>query len=254
MMKNLFDVTGKVVLVTGGSRGIGRMIAQGFVENGATVYISSRKSAVCDEAAKELSAFGVCHSLPADLSTSAGRADVVASLDQREGCLDVLINNAGASWGAPLEAYPESGWDKVLDINLKSIFFLVQAALPLFAQTKRGPQRIINIASVNGVVPPPVENYAYSASKAACIMLTRHLAKRLAGDNILVNAISPGPFQTDMMAQTLADKGDEYRSRNPLNRLGEPEDIAGTALFLASRASAYMTGAVLPCDGGVAEV
>jgi len=253
-MRGLFDVSGKVVLITGGSRGIGRMIARGFVENGAVVYISSRKSAACDQAARDLADFGICRSLPADLSTISGRSQVVSSLERLEGRLDVLINNAGASWGAPIGVYPEAGWDKVMDINLKSVFFLIQAVLPLLGKSEYTPSRIINMASVNGLVPPPVENYAYSASKAACIMLTRHLAKQLAATGILVNAIAPGPFHTDMMAQTLAEKGDEYIARNPLGRLGEPEDIAGTALFLASRASAYMTGAVLPCDGGVAEV
>lgn len=251
-MKDLFDVAGKVVLISGGSRGIGRMIAQGFVENGAVVYIASRKAQACDEAARALSAYGVCKSIPADLSLAEARAAVVAAIDEAEGKLDVLVNNAGASWGAPLEQYPEQGWDKVLDVNLKSVFFLIQGMLPLLRSARPAPGRIINIASVNGLVPPPVENYAYSASKAAAIMLTRHLAKQLANEGILVNAIAPGPFHTDMMAQTLAEKGDEYIARNPVGRLGQPEDIAGTALFLAARASAYMTGAVLPCDGGVA--
>ena len=253
-MRDLFDVAGRVVLVTGGSRGIGRMIAQGFVQNGAIVYIASRKSAVCNEAARQLSAFGICRSVPVDLSTTDGRAKILAAIDQADGRLDILVNNAGASWGAALEDYPEHGWDKVLDVNLKSVFFLIQTMLPLLRKAQFTPSRIINIASINGIVPPPVENYAYAASKAAAIMLTRHLAKQLASSGILVNAIAPGPFHTDMMARTLAEKGDEYVARNPLGRLGRAEDIAGTALFLAARASAYMTGAVLPCDGGVAEV
>jgi NAD(P)-dependent dehydrogenase (short-subunit alcohol dehydrogenase family) len=253
-MNNLFDVAGKVVLVTGGSRGIGQMIARGFVENKATVYISSRKAVACERVAAELSRSGICRSLPADLSTSAGRAQVVAGLGEREGRLDVLVNNAGATWGAPLDDYPETAWDKVFDLNLRGIFFLTQATLPLLRKAAHAPARVVNIASVNGLVPPAVETYAYSASKAGCIMLTRHLAKRLAREGILVNAVAPGPFRTDMMAQTLAERGDEYASRNPLGRLGEPEDIAGTVLFLAARASAYMTGAVVPCDGGVAEL
>lgn len=253
-MKKLFDVSGKVVLITGGSRGIGRMIAQGFVENGAKTYISSRKSEACDEAARDLGASGICHSIPADLSTDAGRAQVVTKIRQEEGYVDVLINNAGATWGAPLELYPEAGWDKVLNLNLKSVFFLIQVMLPLLRQAKSAPARIVNITSVNGLIPPTIETYAYSASKAACIMLTRHLAKRLGSDGILVNAIAPGPFRTDMMAQTLAERETEYIARNPLGRLGEAEDIAGTALFLGSRASAYMTGAIVPCDGGVAEL
>ena len=253
-MTDLFNVTGRVVLVSGGSRGIGRMIAQGFVERGAIVYIASRKPEACNAAATEMSAYGICRSIPADLSKVEDRGALVTAIDGMEGRLDVLINNAGASWGAPLADYPEHGWDKVLDVNLKSVFFLIQAMLPLLDKAHFAPARIINIASVNGIVPPTAENYAYAASKAALIMLTRHLAKQLASSAILVNAIAPGPFHTNMMAQTLAEKGSEYIARNPLGRLGEAEDIAGTALFLAARASAYMTAAVLPCDGGVAEV
>ena len=230
------------------------MIALGFVDNGATVYISSRKSAACDQAALELSSRGICHSIPADVGTPDGRAEVISALERVERHLDVLVNNAGATWGAPLDLYPEDGWDKVFNTNTKGVFFLTQALLPLLRKSPYPPSRVINIASVNGLTPPPAENYAYSASKAACIMLTRHLAKRLASEGILVNAIAPGPFQTDMMATTLAEKRDEYIARNPVGRLGEAEDIAGTTLFLAARASAYLTGAVLPCDGGVAEV
>ena len=253
-MKNLFDVSDKVVLITGGSRGIGEMIARGFVENGARVYISSRKAAACQELASELASLGDCRALPADLSTGAGRAAVVDGFRAHETRLDVLVNNAGASWGAPVEQYPESGWDKVFDLNLKAVFFLIQGLLPMLRRAaEESSGRIINIASANGLVPPRLETYAYSASKAGCIMLTRHLAKRLAPENILVNAVAPGPFRTDMMAKTLADGEAEFLARNPLGRLGEPSDIAGVVLFLASRASAYTTGAVIPCDGGVAE-
>ena len=253
-MKNLFDVSDKVVLVTGGSRGIGEMIARGFVENGARVYISSRKAEACQELASELAIFGACKALPADISTDAGRAAVIDGLLAQEKRLDVLVNNAGASWGAPLEQYPESGWDKVFDLNLKAVFFLIQGLLPMLRQASQDSSgRIVNIASVNGLVPPLLETYAYSASKAGCIMLTRHLAKRLAQEKILVNAVAPGPFRTDMMAKTLSDAEAEVLARNPLGRLGEPTDIAGVVLFLASRASAYITGAVIPCDGGVAE-
>lgn len=253
-MKNLFDVTGKVVLVTGGSRGIGKMIARGFVENGARVYVSSRKADACDAAAEELSAYGTCRSLPADAARETGWNAIAERLELDEGRLDVLVNNAGAAWGAPLETYPEAGWDKVFDINVRGIFFLIQKLLPLLHASARPPARIINVASINGIQPPDVESYAYSASKAACIMLTRHLAKRLAGEQILVNAIAPGPFHTDMMDETLRTRGEEYIGRNPLKRLGTAEDIAGTALFMASAASAYMTGAVIPCDGGVSQV
>ena len=254
-MRNLFNVEGKTVVVTGGSRGIGEMIARGFVENGAKVYISSRKAVVCDALAEELSAHGTCISLPFDLSNMAGVEGLAAALAQREPSLDVLVNNAGATWGAPIDDYPEDGWDKTVDLNVKSIFFLTQKLLPQLraAATHEAPSRVINIASVNGIQPPTLETYAYSASKAACIMLTRHLAKRLAPEHILVNAIAPGPFQSHMMAATLARAGDAIARANPRGRIGTPEDIAGVAIFLASRASAYTTGTVVPCDGGSAE-
>jgi NAD(P)-dependent dehydrogenase (short-subunit alcohol dehydrogenase family) len=251
-MQSLFEVRGKTILVTGGSRGIGKMIAQAFVSNGARVYITSRKADVCDAAAQELSEQGECISVPGDLGTEQGQAHVAGQLRDRESGLDVLINNAGASWGAPVDDYPAAGWDKVFDVNLKGVFFLTQKLLPMLRGARQPPARIVNIASINGLQPPELETYAYSASKAGCIMLTKHLAKRLARENILVNAIAPGPFATDMMAGTLADRESEYLARNPLGRLGTAEDIAGVALFLSSRASDYTTGAVIPCDGGVA--
>lgn len=254
-MKNLFSVEGKVVLVTGGSRGIGEMIARGYVENGAKVYISSRKADVCDRVAEELSEYGTCISLPFDLGGMAGIEGLANAVKERESRLDVLVNNAGATWGAPIDEYPEDGWDKTVDLNVKSIFFLTQKLLPLLraASTAENPGRVINIASVNGIEPPALETYAYSTSKAGCIMLTRHLAKRLAPEHILVNAIAPGPFPSKMMAATLAQAGDAIAKNNPRGRIGQPEDIAGVAIFLSSRASAYTTGAVVPCDGGSAE-
>jgi NAD(P)-dependent dehydrogenase (short-subunit alcohol dehydrogenase family) len=255
-VKKLFDIEGKVALVTGGSRGIGEMIATGYVENGAKVYISSRKKSVCDEIAAQLSQHGTCISLPYDLSTMDGIRGLAADFSAREEKLDILVNNAGASWGAPIDEYPESGWDKVMDLNTKSVFFLTRELLPQLrkAATHDHPARVINIASINGIEPPSLETYAYSTSKAGCIMLTRHLAKRLAAEDILVNAIAPGPFPSQMMAATLAAVGDRIRAANPRGRIGEPEDIAGVAIFLASRASAYTTGAVIPCDGGTAEM
>lgn len=254
-MLDLFDVSGKVVLVTGGSRGIGAMIAEGYVANGAKVYISSRAVAACDELAAKLSAAGTCISLPADLSGAEGIAELVSRLTAIEPKLDVLVNNAGASWGAPLDDYPLDGWSKVLQLNLTAPFLLTQALLPLLrAAAGVEAARIINIASINGIVPPELETYAYSSSKAGLIMLTRHLAKRLARENILVNAIAPGPFATKMMAATLDKAGDEIAAKVPLGRLGQPGDIAGVAIFLGSRASAYTTGTTIPCDGGTAEV
>ncbi len=255
-MRNLFSVEGKNVLITGGSRGIGEMIARGYVENGANVFISSRKANVCDGIAEELSKHGKCTSLPFDLSEMAGVEGLAAALAAKVDKLDVLVNNAGASWGAPIDEFPESGWDKVMDLNVKSVFFLTQKLLPQLraAATAAAPARVINIASINGLAPSTLETYSYSASKAGVIMLTRQMAKRLAGDHILVNAIAPGPFPSQMMAATLATAGDAIRASNPLKRIGQPEDIAGVAIFLGSRASAYTTGAVVPCDGGIAEV
>lgn len=253
-MRDLFDVSGKVVLVTGGSRGIGEMIARGFVENGAKVYISSRKADVCAAIAAELSAVGRCTALPFDLGTLAGIEALTAALAEREQRLDVLVNNAGANWAAPIDDYPEDGWDKVQSLNLKAPFFLAQRLLPMLraAATADAPARIVNIASIDGINPSNLETYAYTTSKAGCIMLTRHLAKRLAPEHILVNAIAPGPFQSQMMKATLEREGEAIRASNPRGRIGTPEDIAGVAIFLSSRASAYTTGAVVPCDGGVA--
>ncbi|MEN3161279.1 SDR family oxidoreductase [Tistrella mobilis] len=255
-MQNLFDISGKVALVTGGSRGIGEMIATGYVENGARVYVSSRKATVCQQIADKLSERGTCIALPADVSTMAGIESLVAEITAREQKLDILVNNAGATWGAAIDDYPESGWDKVVDLNMKSVFFMTQKLLPLLraSASAAAPARVINIASINGINPTFLETYAYTSSKAGCIMLTRHLAKRLAAENILVNAIAPGPFPSQMMAATLAERGDEVIAEVPLGRIGQPEDIAGVAIFLASRAGAYTTGATIPCDGGAAEV
>ena len=253
-MRSLFDVSGKVVLVTGGTRGIGRMIAQGFVQNGARVYVSSRKPEACEQAARELSEFGTCVAIPADVARTEGWMAIVEGMTNHEGHIDVLVNNAGATWGAPLEEYPMSGWDKVYDLNVRGLFFLVQKTLPLLRKSPSQPARIINIASINGLAPSDNDVFAYSSSKAAVIMLTRQLAKHLGKENILVNAIAPGSFQTDMMKQTLAAKGDEYLSLCLLGRLGKPEDIAGVTIFLAADASAYLTGAVIPCDGGRSQV
>jgi NAD(P)-dependent dehydrogenase (short-subunit alcohol dehydrogenase family) len=255
-MKELFNIKGKVALVTGGSRGIGEMIATGYVENGAKVYVSSRKKEVCDSIAAQLSERGTCISLPFDLSKMDGIKGLVKAIGEREERLDILVNNAGAAWGAEIEDYPEDGWDKVVNLNLKSVFFLTQQFLPLLRRSgvADSPARVINIASIDGLRPARLETYAYSASKAGCIMLTRQLAKRLAKDHILVNAIAPGPFPSQMMAHSLATMGDEIRRSNPLGRVGSPEDIAGVAIFLASRAASYTTGACIPCDGGIAEV
>jgi NAD(P)-dependent dehydrogenase (short-subunit alcohol dehydrogenase family) len=256
----LFDVSDKAVVVTGGSRGIGLMIARGFVEAGARVYISSRKAEACDEAAASLSgsgSAGSCVSVPADLATPEGAAALVSAVSERESALHVLVNNAGATWGAPLEEYPDSAFDKVFAINVKAVFNLTKLFLPLLraagAVDGDDPARVINIGSIDGIKVPAMENYAYGASKAAVHMLTRHLSHRLVGDNITVNAIAPGPFESKMMAFVLGseDGREAVASGVPLGRIGRPDDMAGTAIFLASRAGSYLTGAIIPVDGGI---
>jgi NAD(P)-dependent dehydrogenase (short-subunit alcohol dehydrogenase family) len=253
-MQDLFDVSGKVVLVTGGSRGIGLMIARGFVEHGARVYISSRKQEVCDEVAGELATSGQCISLPADLSTEAGALNLASAISERESKLHVLVNNAGANWGAPLAEYPDSAWDKILALNVKAIFHLTRHLEPSLAATASAadPARVINIGSIDGLHVPALETYAYSTSKAAVHHLTRVLARKLAEKHITVNAVAPGPFQSKMMKETLELFEDAIVASVPLRRIGQPEDMAGVALYLASRAGAYVTGAVIPVDGGLA--
>jgi NAD(P)-dependent dehydrogenase (short-subunit alcohol dehydrogenase family) len=248
----LFSIEGKVALVTGGSRGIGQMIARGLVDAGAKTYISARKAEVCDATAKELSARGgTCISLPADLASLDGVRALVEEIGSRESQLHVLVNNAGANWAAPIDEFPESGWDKVMNVNLKSIFFLTRDLLPLLrkAGSLEDPARVINVGSVDGLQVPPLETYAYTASKAGLHHMTRVLARRLAPE-ITVNAIAPGPFHSKMMAETIERFGEQMKASNPRKRLGEPDDMAGIAVFLSSRASAYTTGAVIPVDGG----
>jgi NAD(P)-dependent dehydrogenase (short-subunit alcohol dehydrogenase family) len=254
-MSDLFDVSGKTAVVTGGSRGIGMMIARGLLQGGARVIVSSRKSADVHAAAEELSAHGECHAIPADISTQDGARALATAVRERFASLDVLVNNAGATWGAPLEEFPASGWQKVLNTNVEGIFHLTVALLAELRAAARteDPARVINIGSINGLQPPMVENYSYSASKAAVHMLTRHLAKRLASEHITVNAIAPGPFQSKMMAFALEDPESRQaiEAGVPLGRIGSPDDVAGLTLFLASRAGAYVTGAVIPLDGGI---
>ncbi|MFE3449333.1 SDR family oxidoreductase [Nonomuraea sp. NPDC059194] len=244
----LFSVEGKKVVVTGGSRGIGRMIAAGFVAAGATVYISARKAAEVDKAAAELG----CVAVPADLSTPDGVATLAEAV---EGPLHVLVNNAGATWGAPLEEYPEHAFDKLWGINVKGVFYLTQRFLPHLraAAGPDDPARVINIGSIDGIRVPVMENYAYSAAKAGVHMLTRHLARQLAPEHITVNAIAPGPFESKMMAFALDDPATREMIAGgvPLGRIGRPDDMAGAAIFLASRAGAYLTGTVIPVDGGI---
>jgi NAD(P)-dependent dehydrogenase (short-subunit alcohol dehydrogenase family) len=252
-ISDLFSLSGKTALVTGGARGIGLMIARGFVEAGVKTYISSRDAKACAEAEAELNKTGTCIALPHDL----GRTDEVKALADavkaRETSLDILVNNAGAAWAEPFETYSEKGWDKLMAVNLKAVFLLTQALLPLLreAATEDDPARVVNIGSIDGLLQPTLESYAYSASKAAVHHLTRNLAKHLAKDNINVNAIAPGPFDTKMLAPVLAVARAQMERAVPRGRIGRDDDMIGAAIFYCSRASAYVTGTVLPVDGGI---
>ncbi len=254
-LEQLFSVDGKTAIVTGGSRGIGYMIASGLVANGVRTYITARKADACDAAAAELSKLGECISLPADLSSADGLQSFVSEINGREDHVDILVNNAGAAWGAPLGDFPEHGFDKVLDINVKAPFLLTQALLPLLRAraTADDPARVIMIGSIDGIRVPRGDNFSYSASKAGLHMLARHLAHFVVADHITVNSIAPGPFESQMMAYMLSDPDSRemVESSVPRGRIGTPEDVAGTVIFLASRAGAFLTGAVIPVDGGI---
>jgi NAD(P)-dependent dehydrogenase (short-subunit alcohol dehydrogenase family) len=251
-MENLFNLNGKIALVTGGSRGIGAMIAEGFVRNGVKTYISSRKSDPCDKKARELSKYGECISIPADLTDMNEMDKLVTKIKDKETKLNILVNNAGAAWGASFDDFPEIGWDKVMDTNVKSVFFLTQKLVDILetSASTSDPSRIINIGSIDGLGIPRAETYSYPASKAAVHQLTKVLANRLANRNINVNAIAPGPFESNMMAHTLEEYGEQIRSSVPRGRIGVPEDMAGASIFLSSRASSYITGSIIPVDGG----
>ena len=251
----LFNVSGKVAIVTGGSRGIGEMIAAGFLANGVKVYITARKEAALIEKAKELSDMyeAECIPVPCDLSSMAGMEEFTAFMKSKEEHVDFLINNAGASWGEPYAEYSEKGWDKVMDLNVKSIFYLTQKLTPMLRvnATSETPSRVINIGSVDGLNVPVIEAYAYGTSKAAVHHLTRILAKRLVGENILVNAIAPGPYESMMLGAAVNHDYSLIESRNPRKRIGSPEDMAGLVIFLCSRSGAYTVGAVIQSDGGL---
>jgi len=250
-MTDLFTLKGRVALVTGGSRGIGRMIAAGFLAQGAKVYISSRKAADCDAAAQALSAHGECISLPADVSTLDGVNALVTAYAAREATLDILVNNAGAAWGETFDTFPEKGWDKVVDLNLKTPFFLTQALIaPLRAAAKTQPAKVINIASIDGISVNPQETFRMPRARPGLIQLTRRMALRLAQDNIVVSAIAPGAFASEMN-RVARDHAEETAKRIPAGRIGRDEDMAGAAIYLASRAGDYVMGSTLVVDGGV---
>ena len=254
MFEDLFSLRDRVALVTGGSRGIGKMIAKGYVAYGARVYISSRKADACEATARELSSGGgFCEALPIDASTNEGVHALARAFAAREPRLDVLVNNAGAAWLAEFDEFPEKGWDKVVDLNMKTPFFLTQALAPQLraAASRERPAKVINVASIDGITLNPQETYSYAASKAGLIHLTRRMAARLARDNIAVTAIAPGAFATEMNT-TARDAADEVAKRIPLGRIGREEDMAGAAIFLASRAGDYVVGSTLTVDGGVA--
>ena len=252
-MIDLFKVAGKTALVTGGSRGIGEMIAHGYVANGVKTYICSRKADVCDETAMRLSSIGDCVSIPADLSTMAGIEHVARELKSREDGLDILVHNAGATWGEEIEDFPEGGWDKVMNLNVKAPFFLTKSLLPLLERsaTAEDPSRIIMVGSIDGLNINRLPTYSYGPSKAAVHHLARTLATHLADRHITANAIAPGLFPSKMTAATIQSMGESIVQGTPLKRAGKPEDMAGVAIYLASAAASFVTGAVIPVDGGI---
>src|ERR1700691_4328295 len=256
MFTDLFSLRGRIALVTGGSRGIGKMIAAGFLSQGAAkVYITARKAVACEATAKELSSAydGECIALPIDISTNTGIETLAGEITKREGKLDILVNNAGAAWGADFDDFPESGWDKVINLNLKTPFFLTKALAPLLraAASAEKPAKVINIASIDGIFVNPMETYSYAASKAAVIHLTRRMATKLIKDNINVTAIAPGAFKSDMN-RAARDHADAVAKRIPARRIGTDEDMAGVAIYLASRAGDYVVGNTIAVEGGVA--
>jgi NAD(P)-dependent dehydrogenase (short-subunit alcohol dehydrogenase family) len=250
-MNKLFDLSGKVAVVTGGSRGIGAMITRGLVESGVRTYITARRAEELQATADTLSQYGECIAMPGDISNLAGLKSLAAEIAERESQVHILFNNAGASWGAPIDEFPEGGWDKVMDLNVKSLFFLTQALLPQLraAGSAEDPARVVNIGSINGLSYAPLQNYSYTASKSAVHHLTRQMAVDLAGDFITVNAIAPGFFPSKMTAHMLEHEAEMVKDI-PRGRLGTTEDAAGTAIYLCSRAAAFVTGHVLVLDGG----
>jgi NAD(P)-dependent dehydrogenase (short-subunit alcohol dehydrogenase family) len=254
-ISNLFNVTNKKVVITGGSRGIGLMIAQGFIQNGSSVIIISRDEEACKKVSEELTKKGpgICSYLSADLSKISECKRIVEEIEKKENYIDILINNSGCTWGAPLNDFPEFGWDKVMNLNVKSIFFLIKYCIPLLEKSAKpnSPSKIINIGSIDGIRIPSLETYSYSSSKAALHHLTKVLASKLAEKNITVNAIAAGAFETKMMASTLKQFGNIIKNSIPLQRIGTPPDICGICIYLSSTAGNWVTGAIIPVEGGV---
>ena len=254
-MSDMFDVSGKTALVTGGSRGIGLMIARGLAESGVRVIVSSRKAGDLEAAAEQIRQLGECEAIRSDLSSPEGARALAGEVASRHERLDILVNNAGATWGAPLEEFPASGWDRVMHTNVEGIFHLTIGLLPALraAASAEVPARVINIGSVDGMRVPITQNYSYSAAKAAVHMLTRHLSKEPAPDHITVNAIAPGPFESKMTAFMFATEEGRRAIEQmvPLHRAGRQDDAAGLVRFLSSRAGSYLTGTVIPLDGGL---
>lgn len=253
VIEELFGIRGKTALVTGGTRGIGFMIAEAYVRAGVKVYVSSRKEDAVAATVEKLSVYGECVGIPANLSTEAECKRLADEVAGREPKLDILVNNAGATWGAPIDEYDDAAWDRVLDLNVKGVFHLTRFLRPQLeaAATEGNPARVINIGSIDGIHVPLMETYAYSSAKAAVHHLTRHLAKRLA-PNVTVNAVAPGPFESKMMAATLESFGEQIAQSAPMKRIGKPSDMAGIAVYLASPAASYVTGTIIPVDGGIA--
>lgn len=259
MIESLFSMQDKICVVTGGSRGLGAFMAQGFLEAGAKrVYITARKAEACISAAEELSQYGECIAIPGDVATTEGLQNLATELMTREQHIDVLVNNAGTGWGAPFGQFPEKGWDKVMDINVKSPFFLTQALAPLLKKnaTAENTSSIINIGSIAGICGDAVDNFSYAASKTAIHQLTRVLSTELAKDHVRVNAIAPGRFYSKLTEFLSNDKEafEEELQSIPMRRWGEATDIAGVAIMLASKAGAFITGQIIPVDGGTSVV